>query len=460
MKKLSIYLMLAFAGLFMAACGPEDNEFAGLKTAEPEGAVVVPGLAAGQLGVIDLNKVEVSEAQDVSAFTVPETTLPEGVSLSKAEIVFEDGTVLPATTDGKVSGTALSSYVSSIFGLRHGTRTVAGNVFLYAIQNGAAVKIDAGKVNFQVVPKAPVIASAYYLTGTINNWENTDTKFELSNGGQDPYTNPTFTCSLDMAALGNPTSIEFKATPIDGLGGDWSGCLAAGDEGKFNYNNDGGNFKIDNIAPSTKIIRLTFHMLDQTWSYTEVAFNEFIYEIGNESSWSTSHPLYGANGDGKYQGYYFLNGEFKFKPNADNWDGDWGQTPDVAAGQLSQEGEWNCWLENGEGFYRIDVDLAAMTWSLKKIEQVSIIGTVNGNWDTDTDLTYNKEEGCWEVTCDLNAGKMKFRGNHNWDGDVDLGGSFDNLVHGGSDIAIEAGNYTIKLYISIAGKHHAVVTKN
>lgn len=41
MKKLSLYLMLAFAGLFMTACGPEDNEFAGLKTAEAEGAVVV-----------------------------------------------------------------------------------------------------------------------------------------------------------------------------------------------------------------------------------------------------------------------------------------------------------------------------------------------------------------------------------------------------------------------------------
>ena len=97
---------------------------------------------------------------------------------------------------------------------------------------------------------------------------------------------------------------------------------------------------------------------------------------------------------------------------------------------------------------------------MKKIEYVSIIGTANGNWDTDTDLTYNKEEGCWEVTTDLNAGEMKFRGNHNWDGDVDLGGSFDNLVHGGSNIAIEAGNYTIKLYISIAGQHKAIVTKN
>ncbi|MBQ8464072.1 MAG: hypothetical protein IJ544_08165 [Prevotella sp.] len=460
MKKLSLYAMLAFAGLFMASCGLEDNEFAGLKTAEADGAVVVPGFTAGQLGVIDLNTVEVSDAQDVQAFTVSETALPEGVVLSKGEIEFEDGTVLGTTADGKVSGEALSAYVSSIYGLRPEARTVVGQVCLYAVQNGAAVKIDAGKLTFQVVPKAPVIAAAYYLTGTINDWNNTNTDFELSNGGQDPYANPTFTCALNMEALGNPTSIEFKATPVDGLGGDWSGCLAAGEEGKFNYNNDGGNFKIEDIKANTKIIRLTFNMLDQTWSYTEVAFNEYIYEIGNETSWSTSHPLFGANSDGKYQGYYFLNGEFKFKPNADNWEGDWGQSPDAPYGTLVEKEEWNCWLEEGEGFYRIDVDIDAMTWALKKINYVSIIGTTNGNWDTDTDLTYNQAEGCWEVTCDLNAGEMKFRGNHNWDGDVDLGGSFDNLVHGGSNIAIEAGNYTIKLYISVAGQHKAVVTKN
>ena len=204
MKKLSIYLMLAVAGLFMTACGPEDNEFAGLKKAEADAAVVVPGFSASQVGLIDLNTIEVSDAQDVQAFSVSETALPEGVSLSKAEIAFEDGSLLSATTDGKVSGEALSAYVASIYGLRPEARTVTGTVYFYAVQNGAAVKIDAGNVNFQVVPKAPVIASAYYLTGTINGWDNSNMDYELSNGGDDPYINPTFTCTLEMAKLGNP----------------------------------------------------------------------------------------------------------------------------------------------------------------------------------------------------------------------------------------------------------------
>ena len=206
----------------------------------------------------------------------------------------------------------------------------------------------------------------------------------------------------------------------------------------------------------------TVNMAEMTYTITPLNFSEYFYEIGNESGWSTAHALYGPSGDGKYQGFYYLDGEFKFKPNENDWNDDLeyvSGSADNLSGSLQSSGGPNC-PDPGAGFYRVDLDAANLTYNLKKIEYVSIIGTANGNWDTDTDLTYNKTENCWEVTCDLNAGEMKFRGNHNWDGDVDLGGSFDNLVHGGSNIAVEAGNYTIKLYISIAGKHKAVVTKN
>ena len=302
------------------------------------------------------------------------------------------------------------------------------------------------------------IEPAYYLTGSINGWDNTNTDYKLTNDGSDPYANPTFTCRIPAAVddEGNAIDIAFKMTPESGLGGDWSKCLAGGaTEGTFVYNNGGGNLVITAVE-GAKYYDLTFNMMELTWSYKAITFNEFIYEIGNETGWSTAHALRSsADYDGKYQGYYYLDGEFKFKPNADNWDGDW---ENDGEGKIADNGGSNM-PGVAAGFYRIDVDLAAMTYAVKNIEYVSIIGTANGNWDTDTDLTYNKDEGCWEVTTTLNAGEMKFRGNHNWDGDVDLGGSFDNLVHGGSNIAVEAGTYNIKLYISYAGNHKAVVTK-
>ena len=113
-------------------------------------------------------------------------------------------------------------------------------------------------------------------------------------------------------------------------------------------------------------------MMDYTYTITPLNFSEFFYEIGNESGWGTAHALYGANSDGKYQGFYWLDGEFKFKPNADNWDDDLEYVSgDAMGGTLQSTGGPNC-PDPGAGFYRIDLDASAMTYSLTKIETIGI----------------------------------------------------------------------------------------
>ena len=115
------------------------------------------------------------------------------------------------------------------------------------------------------------------------------------------------------------------------------------------------------------------------------------------------------------------------------------------------------------GFYQIDVNLADMTYAATLVESISIIGTVNGNWDTDTDLTYNKETGAWEVTATLNAGEMKFRMNHDWaiswggaNGD---GTNYSDLTqNGGANLQVAAGTYLIQLYIQHEGANKVVLT--
>ena len=106
-----------------------------------------------------------------------------------------------------------------------------------------------------------------------------------------------------------------------------------------------------------------------------------------------------------------------------------------------------------------------MTYSTTLVSSISIIGTVNGSWDTDTDLTYNIETGAWEVTTDLNAGAMKFRMNHDWA--ISWGGAngdpkaYDNLTqNGGKDLDVtEAGKYFIQLFITYEGNNKVVITK-
>ena len=250
-------------------------------------------------------------------------------------------------------------------------------------------------------------------------------------------------------------------TPLSGINGDWTKCITAasdGTAGKLSNNNAGGNLKVEAVA-GAKIYKLTFNMLDQTWSVKALSFQAYAYEIGNESGWATSHALYGANYDGKYEGFYYLDGDFKFKPNADNWADDYEY---VSEGKLIQTGGPNV-PNPGAGFYKINLDEAALTYSLTKVNYISIIGTVNGNWDTDTDLTYNTATGAWETTATLSAGDMKFRLNHDWA--ISWGGNgsttaFDNLTSNNSaNLAVSAGTYKIQLYISYEGNNKVVMTK-
>ncbi len=223
--------------------------------------------------------------------------------------------------------------------------------------------------------------------------------------------------------------------------------------------------KKDDVHSVATTVCDTIHMIDGT-GYLKTAditstinlvkpnYGEFFYEIGNESGWKTSHALYGPDFDGKYEGCYYLNGEFKFKPNADNWDGDYEY---AGTGKIADNGGSNC-PDPGAGFYKINVDLGEGTYSLTKINNISIIGTVNGNWDTDTDLTYNTETGAWETTATLNAGAMKFRMNHDWT--ISWGGSdFNSLTNNnGSNLNVAAGTYKIQLYLTYNGNSKVVMT--
>ena len=580
MKKLAFYMSLIVTGLLMAACNEDFKDWAAQKTYLPEDAITIPGYTASAASAagIDLNT---ETGETVQLINLSGAALPEGYLLTgvRAYLVPADNTTAEpvileaANAEGYFNVTDLQEAVVKFYGIRPTARTFKAHIYADAIKDGQSALIDAGEIELILTPIAPIIEDAYYVTGNINGWDNTNTTYEVSNGGKDPYENPVYVVVIPAASDGG--NVEFKLTPKSGLGGDWSECIAAGETGKFNYHNNGGNLVIE--ADGSAYYRVIFNMLEQTWSATPVplieeayyitgnvngwnnsdtsleltnggkdpyeqpvftvvipapaegniefkvtpksglggdwskcltaadepgtfatdnkggnlvieavegakfyrlsmnmmaqtytvdalSFSEYFYEIGNEGGWSTSHALFGGAGDGKYLGYYYLDGEFKFKPNADNWDDDLEYVSgDATSGTLTSGGGPNC-PDPGAGFYQINLDAAAMTYNLVKVNSISIIGTVNGNWDTDTDLTYNKETGAWEITTTLAAGNMKFRMNHDWT--ISWGGAngdpaaFNNLTeYNGKDLAVEAGTYKIQLFISYEGNNKVVMTK-
>lgn len=187
-------------------------------------------------------------------------------------------------------------------------------------------------------------------------------------------------------------------------------------------------------------------------------YADYIYAIGGDTGWSGVYPLRSAQtsgvNNGKYKGFGYLSDQFKFKPNENDWTGDW---ECVGDGQIGQ-GSDNCPAPATAGYYMIEVDLTAMTYSLTLINSIGIIGPAQtGGWDSDTDMTYNATNGAWEVkNITLSAGDMKFRANDAWA--INWGGALDALIQDGGNIAATAGTYDIALFAWCDGKAYATLT--
>ena len=448
-----ILSLIAFVAS-IAACTDDYKDWLSPQVVPQPETVSFGNGSVSTVGVIDFNSVTADKVK-VCNITAP-TSTDAGYKLTSYVITLGGDATYDITADGVMTAADLHSYVAKTFGRRPVERAVEATVSTWLTNGSTTVKIFSDVFHITAIPQAPNIEAAYYLTGSINGWDNTDTTYKLTNDGSDPYENPTFKVRIPAAEDGG--NIEFKMTPESGLGGDWSGCLAAAEEeGKFNYNNEGNNLIIT-ADPDALFYDLTFNMLDQTWTYAPVGFNEFIYEIGNESGWSEPHPLYG-NGLGQYEAIIWLDGEFKFKPNKDNWDGDWEKASgDATGGTLTTDGGPN--IDGvAAGFYLVQVDLKEMTYTITAVNSISIIGSVRGSWDTDIDMTYNENFKCWEARETLNAGEYKFRMNHDWG--INWGGAMDNLEHNGANLQLAAdGAYIIRFFINGDGPARCTVKED
>lgn len=381
---------------------------------------------------------------------------PEGAAATEYEVVLSDEsgenqTPVEVDAEGYANVEELEAAVYGLYGRRPVARTIPMEVGVAINVKGASI-VKISSTTLTATPNAPEIEEAYYITGTPNSWNNSDTSLELTNGGGDVYENPVF--KVLIPATGS--DISFKVTPKSGLGGDWSKCLTASDtEGKFATNNAGTDLKIPHVE-GAKFYRVEFNMLDQTWKFDALNFNTYIWQAGNGNGWgSPASPLYSPAGDGKYTGFMYLDGEFKFRSGEDNWNApDWGKG--ASEGTLAEQAGN---LSADAGYYKVEVDLGALTYKLTPITTIGIVGPAQaGGWDADTDMTYNKETGAWEATVELAADEMKFRANDGWD--INWGGTENNLTQGGNNIKVAtAGKYFIQLFAYCDSKATFKMTK-
>lgn len=455
----------------MGSCSEDFKDWADPQTNPQEDAITIPGFTATAAQAIDFASVT---TDSVNTFSLSSAALPEGFTLGNARIELtpqgvENATKTTVNTslDGKGAVADLASVVESAYGKRPTARTFDAQVYVNAIKEGQAVLIDAGKINLVMTPKAPFIDAAYYLVGDmfttddVNGWNTISDKQKFKHSDKDVYEDPIFTITFETTKADQYWKIIPKAN-VDAGNTDASAAGVVGPkvdgEDSMTGSLTNGDAKAGKIAKAGKY-KLTLNMMD--YSYTIEEAPE-LYMKGDANGWDGYDYL---AGDGvHFTGFMYLNQNgFKFT-TAPDWSGtgygeNFSTAPDAG----------NIVMTEPAGYYKVDVDLSAKTYTLTPITSIGIIGSAAPNgWDSDVDLTYvpynkeTKEGRYWEAkNIKLKAGECKFRANDAWN--MQWGFDGDKFVFSNNapqkQFVPEAGTYDIKLYAWANGYAKCEFTK-
>jgi hypothetical protein len=359
-----------------------------------------------------------------------------------------------------------------------------GGEHSFHVKGAKKIRITLDMMEYSYTIEPVNIADAYYLIGGPGEWNAASARtMKFSHSAKDVFEDPVFTYTFE----GNGGDMWFAICDDESLNGlennDWSNVFGtksgdgnSGESGSLARRSaltDAGSFKVDGKA---KFYRVSINMAEMTYEVKALNFQQYIYEAGVNNGWgSTEQPLYCADGNGTYTGFFYAKedswtdgkGAFKLRGAADSWDnGNYG------TGTLNDDGLTGTLIDDGNsgnimpapGFYRADVNLANMTYKLTPIKSVFVVGSaLNNDWDNGVEMTYNFDKLCWE--CDATfteAGVIKFKGNGTWDTeDGNWGGTADNIINGSNDnIPVSvSGDVHIEFYPLCETKAYCTVTK-
>ena len=314
------------------------------------------------------------------------------------------------------------------------------------LASGDAVAINTvgtTTAKLKPTPTPAIDPNGYYMLGHLNgkdDWDNTDPVWmnEVSDG----VYQAKVTTAKDKNWFKFFEGSKFVSGDWDAINSGALGCKDNGCEdasGYIYYTGDKWGELQTLVIPGAGTWIVTLDMNNLTYTVGK----PILYMAGDANGWKQIDVLNSDDG-AHFTGYMYLNQNgFKFSTQP-NWDGtnygaDFDTAPDAGNIVITEEA----------GFYQVDVDLSAKTYTLTPFT-IGIIGNATPKgWAGDTDMTYNPEERCWELkNVELTDGEMKFRHTNDWN--LNWGGPLDALVHDGDNIAVAAGTYDIKLKVNWA----------
>lgn len=496
MKKLSLYISIALAGLFMGSCSEDFKDWADPQTNPQEDAITIPGFTATAAQAIDFASVT---TDSVNTFSLSSAALPEGFTLGNARIELtpqgvENATKTTVNTslDGKGAVADLASVIESAYGKRPTARTFDAQVYVNAIKEGQAVLIDAGKINLVMTPKAPFIDTNYYLVGQMTDW-SLDTKFKFTHSDADVYEDPVFTIMFTTTDdnqywkiipqgnvdAGNIWAVENNPKGVVGVEKDGDDAMSGT---LLTTTSKGEKANAGKIAKAG-IYQMTINMMDYTYSIKQIAPEYYL--VGALQSWSdlnmsclmTAETAMVQNFTTKWTGD--ANMKIWLGSDFGKWDNAFGSASgdgvNTAEGKLKAGGGAIVCPEKG-AYYTFTADFSTMTYKWTKLanqnptefKHVSLIG-VGGKWNEgdDIDLEQVAPHNWYLAKQEIPAGGLKIRADHKWRDDGNWGfaegqkyESKGTLITSGgsSNISVPAGTYNI-YFNDITGAYAFVEVK-
>lgn len=496
MKKLSLYISIALAGLFMGSCSEDFKDWADPQTNPQEDAITIPGFTATAAQAIDFASVT---TDSVNTFSLSSAALPEGFTLANARLELtpqgvENATKTTVNTDlnGKGAVADLAPVVESAYGKRPTARTFDAQVYVNAVKDGQAVLIDAGKINLVMTPKAPFIDTNYYLVGQMTDW-SLDTKFKFTHSDADVYEDPVFTIMFTTTDdnqywkiipqgnvdAGNIWAVENNPKGVVGVEKDGDDAMSGT---LLTTTSKGKKANAGKIAKAG-IYQMTINMMDYTYSIKQIAPEYYL--VGALQSWSdqnmsclmTAETAMVQNFTTKWTGD--ANMKIWLGSDFGKWDNAFGSASgdgvNTAEGKLKAGGGAIVCPEKG-AYYTFIADFSTMTYKWTKLanqnptefKHVSLIG-VGGKWNEgdDIDLEQVAPHNWYLAKQEIPAGGLKIRADHKWRDDGNWGfaegqkyESKGTLITSGgsSNISVPAGTYNI-YFNDITGAYAFVEVK-
>lgn len=448
MKKTLLYSLAAMASLALASCAGNYDDWANPQANEQEASAAKYGVTfangseaegsmADEDGIINLVTVNSTDA-NVTGFTLKDLKV-NGVAVN--------GTLVGNSV--QVSASELEKIVCE---QNKSRASVARDLNVETqvsinLASGDAVSINKGETTGKFTPTATpqLDEKGYYMLGQVNGNEWDAKSPVWMNKISDGVYQLKVTTTADKNWFKFYAGSNFVSNDWDSINKGALGCKENGSEEAFGYilyNGDSWGELQTPVIPGAGTWIVTLDMNNLTYTVGKPV----LYMAGDANGWDQIDVLNGDDGV-HFTGYMYLNQNgFKFctQPNWDgtNYGADFNTAGDAA----------NITMTEPAGYYKVDVDLSAKTYTLIPITTIGIIGSASPNgWDSDVDMTYvpynaeTKELGYWEAKdITLASGEIKFRANDDWA--INWGGDVNALTQSGANISVDAGTYDIKLY--------------